>query len=232
VADRIATLAQTFEHQAAKYGARTFLKDKHQRTWRDHSWRDAAEQAMRLRAGLVRLGIRPGDRVAILSENCPRWVVVDQAVLGLGGSVVPLYTTSGAEETRHAIADSGARLIAVNGDHLIEKVLALGAALPNVEGILAMHPDAAASRDGIGPRVMKFEQVGDADPMRSIEGSRDEVATIIYTSGTTGPPKGAMLSHGNILSNCEANRDALGLDERDSILSFLPIAPSDGEMSA
>jgi len=88
-----------------------------------------------------------------------------------------------------------------------------------------MHPS-AASRDGIGPRVMKFEQVGDADPMRSIKGSRDEVATIIYTSGTTGPPKGAMLSHGNILSNCEANRDALGLDERDSILSFLPIAHS------
>jgi long-chain acyl-CoA synthetase len=225
VADRIATLAQTFERQAAKYGARTFLRDKHQRAWRDHSWRDVAEQAMRLRAGLVRLVIRPGDRVAILSDNCPRWVVVDQAVLGLGGSVVPLYTTSGAEETRHVIADSGARLIAVNGDHLIEKVLALGAALPDVEGILAMQSD-AATRDGSGPRVMKFEQVGDADPMRSIEGSRDDVATIIYTSGTTGPPKGAMLTHGNLLSNCEANRDALGLDERDTILSFLPIAHS------
>ncbi len=77
MADRIVTLAQTFERQAEKYGTRTFLKDKHQRTWRDHSWRDAAEQAMRLRAGLVRLGIRPGDRVAILSDNCPRWVVVD-----------------------------------------------------------------------------------------------------------------------------------------------------------
>src|SRR5260370_12988526 len=225
VADRIAPLAQTFARQAVTYGARTFLRDKHQRTWRDHSWRDVAEQAMRLRAGLVRLGIRPGDRVAILSDNCPRWVVVDQAVLGLGRSVVPVYPTSGAEETRHVIADSGARLIAVNGDHLIEKALALGPALPNVEGVLAMHPD-AASRDGIGPRVMKFEQVSDADPIRSIEGSRDVVATIIYTSGTTGPPKGAMLTHGNILSNCAAHRDALGLDERDSILSFLPIAHS------
>src|SRR5262252_4963938 len=107
MAENFATLAQAFESRAQKYGARTFLKDKSNKTWRDHSWAAIADAAARLRAGLQKMGIQPGDRVGILSDNSPQWVIVDQAVLGLGGIVVPLYTTSGAEETRHVISDSG-----------------------------------------------------------------------------------------------------------------------------
>src|ERR1700676_457830 len=117
-----ATIALTFEQQAQKYGARAFLKDKHQKAWRDHSWSGLNDLAMKLRGGLSRIGIEPGDRVALLAENGPHWVVFDQAVLGLGAGVVPIYTTSGPEETRHVIADSGARLIGVYGDAMVEKV--------------------------------------------------------------------------------------------------------------
>jgi long-chain acyl-CoA synthetase len=217
------TLARMFELQAQAYGARAFLKDKHQRAWRDHSWSDVADRAMRLRAGLTHFGVKPGDRVAILAENSPQWVVVDQAVLGLGAIIVPLYTTSGVEEMQHVIADCGARLIAVSGDELIRKVQDLDTT--EEERILAMHPE-AIPHDGRGRDVITIGQASAFEPMPAIEGSRDDLATFIYTSGTTGLSKGAMLSHGNILANCESSLDALALSEDDMTLSFLPVAHS------
>ena len=217
-----ATIAQTFEQQAEKYGVRPFLKDKHQKAWRAHSWTSLNDRIKRLRSGLTRIGIEPGDRIAILAENGPHWVVFDLAVLGLGAVVVPLYITSGPEETRHVIADSGARLIGVYGDAMVEKVRGLGE-IPQVEGIIAMHPGATAIDDG-GLEVITIDQASGFDPMPAIEGSRDDLATLIYTSGTTGMPKGVMLTHGNILSNCDSNLDALGLGENDLTLSFLPVA--------
>jgi long-chain acyl-CoA synthetase len=220
-----ATIAQAFERQAEKYGARTLLRDKHQKAWRNHSWADVAERAMRLRGGLARIGIQPGDRVAILSENSPQWVVADQAILGLGAIVVPLYTTSGVEETQHVIADSGARLVLVNGHELVAKVRALGSGMPALEGIVAMH-QAAHAIDDSGLEVITLEQASHFDPAPSIEGSRDDLATFIYTSGTTGAPKGAMLTHGNLIANCESSLAALDLGEHDMTLSFLPVAHS------
>jgi long-chain acyl-CoA synthetase len=219
-----ATLAQIFERQARKYQARTFLKDKHQQTWRGHSWESVAAEAMRLRAGFARMGIRAGDRIAILAENSPRWVIADQAALGLGAIVIPLYTTSGAEETRHILTDSGARAAAVGGDGLLAKLRDLGP-LPALERIIAMHPGAAAGNNGAVP-VIPFEQACADGPMPAIEGARDDLATFVYTSGTSGPPKGAMLSHGNIIANCESNMAALDLADGDMTLSFLPVAHS------
>jgi long-chain acyl-CoA synthetase len=179
---------------------------------------------MRLRAGFVRMGIRASDRVAILAENSPRWVIADQAALGLGAIVIPLYTTSGIEETRHILTDSGARAAVVGGDGLLAKLRDLGP-LPALERIIAMHPGAAAGNNGAVP-VIPFEQACADDPMPSIEGARDDLATFVYTSGTTGPPKGAMLSHGNIIANCESNMAALNLADNDMTLSFLPVAHS------
>ena len=140
--DRVATLSQNFEAQAQKYGSRAFLKDKRDKVWTDHSWTDVAEAAGKLRAGLLGLGVRPGNRVAILSDNCPEWIVVDQAVLGLGAIVVPLYTTSGVEETAHVISDSGAKVIAANGPEMVKKILGLSASIPEVTAIVAMHSGA------------------------------------------------------------------------------------------
>jgi long-chain acyl-CoA synthetase len=217
-----ATIAQTFEQQAGKYRARAFLKDKYQKVWRDHSWTSVNDCQQRLRGGLTHIGIAPGDRIAILAENGPHWVVFDQAALGLGAVVVPLYTTSGAEETRHVIADSGSRLIGVYGDAMVEKVRGLGE-IPAVEGIIAMHPGAAAIDDG-GLEVTTIDQASGFDPVPAIEGNRDDLATLIYTSGTTGMPKGVMLTHDNILANCDSNLEALNLGENDTVLSFLPVA--------
>jgi long-chain acyl-CoA synthetase len=218
----VATIAETFEQQSYKYGVRPFLKDKYQKKWRDHSWVSLNERVMRLRGGLERIGIKAGDRVAILAENGPHWVVFDLAVLGLGAVVVPLYTTCGLEETRHVIADSGARLIGVYGDAMVKKLRGLGG-IPEVEGVIAMHPGAAAIDDG-GLEVITLEQASKFEPMPAIAGNRNDLATLIYTSGTTGMPKGVMLTHDNILSNCESNLEALDLGENDMTLSFLPVA--------
>jgi long-chain acyl-CoA synthetase len=117
MATTAATLAKGFEQQTQKYGQRAFLRDRHDGKWRDHSWNEVAEKSARLRAGLIKSGLKPGERVAILSDNSPEWVVVDLAVLGAGGIVVPLYTTSGIDETRHVIADSGARVVAGTQEH-------------------------------------------------------------------------------------------------------------------
>jgi len=225
--ERATTLPQVFRDRVQKYGARVFLKDKRHKVWHDQSWNTISEAAGRLRAGLLKLGIKPGDRIGILSDNCPQWVIADQAVLGLGGIVVPLYTTSGADETRYVIGDSGAKIVAANGAESVKKLLALAPTLPEMTGIIAIHSDAEAeAATNGGPGVMTLESASAETPAEIVESSRDDLATIIYTSGTTGPPKGVMLSHGNILVNCEDALAVLNLNDRDTILSFLPVAHS------
>jgi long-chain acyl-CoA synthetase len=225
MATTAATLAKGFEQQTQKYGQRAFLRDRHDGKWRDHSWSEIAEKSARLRAGLIKSGLKPGERVAILSDNSPEWVVVDLAVLGAGGIVVPLYTTSGIDETRHVIADSGARVVAVGSEQLLRKVQGIESDLPELKSIVALYKGSTPENHN-GINVTTLEQSSDSDPVTSIEGRGDDLATFIYTSGTTGPPKGAMLSHRNILANCASNLDALQLNDTDSTLSFLPVAHS------
>jgi long-chain acyl-CoA synthetase len=219
------TLAHAFESRAVRYGDRTFLREKIAGRWHDYSWREIADFASRLRAGLLAMGLREGDRVAILAENSPQWVIVDQAVLGLGGVVVPLYTTSGIDETVHVINDSGARVLAVRGAELIAKVLAIAPRLPKLEHLIALHPDASHEPAASIP-IHCLASIGTGEGAPSHSGRREDLATFIYTSGTTGPSKGVMLSHGNLLANCEGALNALELDETDTILSILPIAHS------
>ncbi len=224
--DSPTTLAEAFERQARRYGARVFLRNKRDKAWHDHSWTQVSESAARMRAGLHKLGARPGDRVAILSENCPEWIITDQAVLGAGGVIVPLYTTSGVEETRHVLADSGTQIVAANGDEMVKKILALASNLPNLKTIIALHRDANSSPANGGPAVASLAILSAEAPAAIGEGSRADLATIIYTSGTTGESKGVMLTHGNILSNAEDSLEVLGLGDTDMTLSFLPIAHS------
>ncbi len=225
--EHAATLAQVFDQKAQHFGARVFLRDKREKVWHDHSWAAVSDAAGRLRVGLIRLGIKPGDRVAILSDNSPQWVIVDQAVLGLGATTVPLYTTSNLEETRHVLSDSGARIVAANGPEMVKKILGIAGSLPDLSGVIAVHYGAEPQAASNGtPAVMTLKSASGDSAAGITEGSRDDLATIIYTSGTTGPSKGVMLTHGNLLANCEDALQVLGLNETDSILSFLPVAHS------
>ncbi|HEV3114304.1 MAG TPA: long-chain fatty acid--CoA ligase [Candidatus Binataceae bacterium] len=220
------SIAHAFERNAAKYGKRVFLREKRDGNWSGLSWSQVATVSRRVRGGLLRLGLRPGDRLAILAENCPQWVIVDLAVLGMGGVVVPLYPTSSADEIEHVLGDSGTRAIAVHGEENLKKVAAAAARLPELETIVIMLGDGLPSAAAQRLQIVSLKNLSDGAEAGLAEISHSDTATIIYTSGTTGASKGVVLSHGNILANCEANLAALELGDQDEVLSFLPVAHS------
>ena len=181
--------------------------------------------------GLSALGVKRGDRVALLSENRPDWSVADLAILSLGAVNVPIYTTQAPEQVRFILEDSGARLLLVSGGRVFRH------ARPGVEPVLGLErvvffdTDAAASYEG-ALSLFEVEQAGaglDAASPEAFEralngvGPRD-LATIIYTSGTTGEPKGVMLTHENFVANVLSISSALPIRSTDVALSVLPLS--------
>jgi len=219
------SIAHLFERTAEKYGARVFLKEKRNHSWIDFSWTDIVKSSRRVRAGLLKLGLKPGDRIAILAENCPQWVITDLAVLGMGAVVVPLYPTSSADEIEHVLSDSGARAIALRDSGNLTKIAGLAPRLPELETLIAMDSESLPA-DTPRPIVTTLQSLDASPEAQLTEVNHSDVATIIYTSGTTGASKGVVLTHGNLLANCAASKAALDLNDQDVILSFLPIAHS------
>ena len=170
-------------------------------------------------------GIRKGDRVAILSENRPEWTITDFAVLALGAVTVPIYSTQTADQTSFILNDSGSRVIAVSTKHQLEKALTIQRHTP-VERILVM--DAVETAHAVQVQPLMLQGTIGVDPefdACSQAIAPEDLATIIYTSGTTGPPKGAMLTHGNMASNIACSMEAFGFGSRDEVsISFLPLS--------
>jgi long-chain acyl-CoA synthetase len=187
------------------------------------SWVTAGEFARRVRRlakGFMAFGVVPGDRVALMSRTRLEWPLVDFAVLMAGGVTVPIYETSSLEQIRWILSDSGARLAVVESAELRGRVQAAGAS------------DACAAplvidEGALDVLTASGEAVADTDLEQRLAGlGPDCLATIVYTSGTTGPPKGCMLSHGNLLGNvyqvAEMAKGMFGPDETS--LLFLPLA--------
>ena len=178
--------------------------------------------------GLHELGVKPGDKVAILSENRPEWVMTDFATLSLGGITVPIYTTLVPDQVRYIIENSGAKVVVCSDRELWQKVAAIKDELPQAEHFILFDAEATEgvlSRQDVWDLGEKVQQehpglfgefCGRAHP--------DDVATIIYTSGTTGIPKGVMLSHNNLISNAEAVLSKIPVSQADTVLSFLPLS--------
>ncbi|MCB4823742.1 AMP-dependent synthetase/ligase [Roseicella aerolata] len=189
--------------------------------WRAQRWRDIQARMARWRAGLEREGLQPGDRVAILLRNCVEWVCFDQAALAAGLVVVPLYTTDSTEGLLHGLADSGARLLLLEGEAQWRPIAARRAAIPALRTILCLR----------GGRAADLVAVADWLPAQGSDapdqaGDPDGLATLIYTSGTTGAPKGVMLSHRGILFVAEAVLERNPGLRDDVFLSYLPLAHS------
>jgi len=199
--------------------------------WLPISSREFGRRVARSARTLHSWGIRPGDRVAILSENRPEWPVADIASLLLGAVTVPLYTTLTADQTAFALKDAGCRVIFVSSDQQLHKVLSI---LPQtqLEKLVVMDRlEFAGDLAPFGGKCATMEQFTSHGPddlgpelekqARSIV--PDDLATIVYTSGTTGTSKGAMLTHGNIASNIQCS--LLGFDMKAGLISisFLPL---------
>ncbi len=192
----------------------------------DHALADVESVGL----GLRHLGIRPGERVALISENRYEWVVADLAILGLGAVTVPIYATLTPEQCRAILADSEARAIVVSNAAQLAKIRAVQPDLPKLEFIIPIEPGLAD-----GPLEKTWDLVTGhgalargADPLlfreRADAIAPDDLATIIYTSGTTGEPKGTMLSHANISENAEACLKVIELSPADVSLCFLPLS--------
>lgn len=189
--------------------------------WRPLSYGDFWRRVERFASGLARLGVGRGSRVAIVSGNRPEWPIGDLAVQSLGGVVVPVYPTLEEEQIGYILGHSGAGVAIVEGEELLRKVREAGEGLSH---LVSMEGSTGVLSFGEVEALGEEEPLGDAweEGWRSLR--REDVATVIYTSGTTGRQKGAVLTHGNILSNLEGIRDALPVVREDVFLSFLPLS--------
>ena len=201
------------------------------------SSKEVFERIRDLSLGVRALGISAGDRVAIISESRPEWLLCDLAVLTAGAVTVPIYPTLSASQARYILQDSGARLAIVSTRLQLEKVQEVRHLLPALEAVVAMDGAAAAGVPA-STSVLPLEDVerrghvrmtGEWGAAREFrDGARavsaDDLATIIYTSGTTGEPKGVMLTHANLVANMRAASAALEISQDDVALSFLPLS--------
>lgn len=212
------TLSARLASSASRYGDRPAL------TCEGHtlSYQQLAGAVGALAASLGEMGVDPGDRVAILFPNCPQFAIAYFATLQVGATVVPLHCLQGPEELAHAVADSGAEtLICLNvfaplAGAIRERVPGLKRVIVSGESDL---PGAERMEALMGPRM---------GPAPTHAGRPEDLAVLIYTSGTTGRPKGAMLSHGNIISNGEGCREVIEVTSEDTFCTVLPLFHSFG----
>lgn len=224
------TLPRMFFDQAERFKDKTLFLSRTAEEYKGISWDEAGLIVREVAAGLMSLGIEPGDRVAVFSENRPEWAVSDLGILAAGAVSVPVYHTSTPVQAARILKKSGTRIAIVSGRERAEEVLSQYLSLERV--VLVDEPEAgAAGEELLGFSVLRAlgkERLAD-DGKKELEdrlqdADSQDCATIIYTSGTTGDPKGVMLSHSNILSNARAGLEAVSVFPEDVCLSFLPLS--------
>jgi len=223
------TLVQIFLDTVAKHRKPAQFMRKAAGRWESIPAERALADVESLALGLRELGIGPGDRVAILSENRYEWPIADLAILGLGGISVPIYPTLTAEQSRYILENSEAKAALVSTPAQLEKLRAVSGRLPALRALIPIEPSPPD-----GPNDHPYERLmrrgaerRAAEPgafaQLAAQLKPGDVATIIYTSGTTGEPKGAMLTHSNIAFDVDACLRVVQLLPTDTALSFLPL---------
>ncbi|MDD5285005.1 MAG: long-chain fatty acid--CoA ligase [Desulfuromonadaceae bacterium] len=217
---------------AKEFSGRLALKYRKQGAFVTLTYAAYYERALMVARGLGRMHVKPGDRIAILSENRAGWVIADMGILCTGSATVPIYPTNTPEQIEYMINHSGARIVFVSGKFQYTKLLKVREAMPGLELVVSFERFLG---DPSLP-VTTFYQLSEIDSAiteeekKEIEAVIDRIApddmlTLIYTSGTTGVPKGVMLSHNNILTNTQYLTEQSGAIDRDDVLlSFLPLS--------
>jgi long-chain acyl-CoA synthetase len=224
-------LVKLFFDRVEERGEHPFLWAKHEGRFRPLSWRETARQVSELAHGLLALGLKHGERVVLVAENRPKWLIADLAIMAAGGVTVPAYTTNTVEDHRHIVNNSGAVGMIISTAKLAKTALPAAHTSEALKFAITMEPmerqqslnvdildwQAALNRG----QNMSGNVLADAEDLK-----RTDTACIIYTSGTGGVPKGVVTSHGAILHNlagATAVLDQLGLHD-DVFLSFLPLS--------
>ncbi len=229
--ERFDNLVSMFLTRAEEKGDRPFLWAKRDGQWRSISWTEAARQVAALAASLKRIGLQPGDRVCLVSENRPEWLIADLGIMAAGCVTVPTYTTNTVRDHSHILENSGARAVIVSNQKLSKNVAPAVLMSSECHHFIAIEemrrtqvpedihihcwPDLISGSPDIEELKRQLAKVG-----------RNDLACLIYTSGTGGAPRGVRQHHGSILANLEGATDIIstdfGWDDDEVFLSFLP----------
>ena len=229
-ADEPVTLVDVFNRVAHKHKRPDTLNYKKNGQWIAISSDDMIERARRIAAGLYAIGVRRGDRVALLSESRAEWTLTDAGCIFSGAIDVPIYPTLTPPQVRYILKDSGARVLVLANREKFEELVAVLKECSEVQTIVVFDPEGVDDIDAITLEQLEargqqlvLEQPDLVDRLSS-ETTAADLATIIYTSGTTGEPKGVMLSHSNLVTNLVDSSGHLQFGEGDTVLSVLPLS--------
>jgi long-chain acyl-CoA synthetase len=200
-------------------------------SWVGITHRQALERVQAITLGLRELGVRPGERVALISENRPEWALIDYACLCTRAADVPIYPTLPAKQTEYILRDSEAVAVFCSTAAQLAKVLEVKAGLPALRHVIVFDTVAKSAGGALTLEELEAKGRGAAPKYpdwkkEALAARPDDLATLIYTSGTTGDPKGVMLSHNNIWSNVQAVLQMIPIGSGDECLSMLPLSHS------
>jgi len=227
------TLASMFWHRVERDGDRPAQQSKEGGVWRTRTWRQVGEAVRELATGLLALGRRREDAVAILSASRAEWVQADFAVFSVGCRTIPIYPTYPPDLIQYIVNDAGVKTLFVEDPAQLAKVLEVQGKMDGLEQIVVMQGYQGEPSSQImtwdGLRRLgrdNLERLKSDLAGRVAEVKPEDIATIVYTSGTTGPPKGVVQTHGNHLGTLESAAKMAGIEDGDTHLLFLPLAHS------
>ncbi|NOD75451.1 MULTISPECIES: long-chain fatty acid--CoA ligase [unclassified Ruegeria] len=230
--DGCITISELFQHRCAELGERNAHREKDLGIWKSYSWADYWQHAKWIGLALRKLGLERGEVVSILSEDRKEWAWFDMGIQGVGGIASGVYTTDSASQLQYLINDSGSKFLIVEDEEHLDKFLEIESEVPDLIKVIILEDEGL--HDLKHPRCMMIndlyalgQEVEAADPRRFEAeialAKPQDTALLVYTSGTTGQPKGAMLSHENILAAIESGARALPVLASDEQLCFLPL---------
>jgi long-chain acyl-CoA synthetase len=230
--DGHATLPGLFRHRVAEMGERVAMREKEFGIWKPISWKEYGRCARAIGMGLASLGLARGDVVAILSENNKEWIFTDVGTICAGGVACGIYPTDSAAQVEYIVNNSQAKFLFVENEEQLDKYLTIRERVPSVKKVIVY--DMEGLRDFQDPIVTTIDalyalgaEYDTAHPeeweKRIAAAEADDLMILIYTSGTTGPPKGAMLSHRNVIFQMNAGESVVSVREGDAQLCFLPL---------
>src|SRR5512139_607593 len=226
--DSLGTLCGLFQARVAATPNQVAYRqfDEARNTWASFSWAQVAAEVARWQAALVKEGLAPGDRVAVMLRNRVEWVIFDQAALALGLVTVPLYPDDRPDNTAYILDHADAKLLLVEGRLQLKKLAEIAGSAHTLQRIVSL----VAPENGLMSWSTRFATASDwlagaaGTPLPARHVAPDLLASIVYTSGTTGRPKGVMLTHENLLWNAFYASQCADFEAHEVFLSFLPMS--------
>lgn len=226
------TIPAVFWNAVAARGDKVWMRQKHLGIWRTWTWKQTADAVREIAAGLLSLGLAPGECVSILSNTVIEWVLADLAVLSCAGVSNGIYPTDAASQVHYLCEDSQTRVLFVEDDEQLDKALEVRTQLPllrkivvfDMEGLRGFHDPGVMSLDDLRALGRAYlQQHPGAVEERARQCRPEDLAILVYTSGTTGKPKGAMHSHAGLVFTARGYNTLIAQDERDERMCFLPL---------